>query len=44
VILTERPEAAGDEIPARKAIAWAAHNTGTPKAEIEKQIAQTLRN
>jgi DNA helicase HerA-like ATPase len=44
VVLTERPEAAGDEVPARKAIAWAAHNTGTPKAEIEKQIAQTLRN
>ena len=44
VILTERPESAGDEVPARKAIAWAAHNTGTPKAEIEKQIAQTLRN
>src|ERR1035437_1115751 len=44
VILTERPEAAGDEVPARKAIAWAAHNTGTPKQEVEKQIAQSLRN
>lgn len=43
VRLTEYPKLLGDEVPARKAIAWAAHNTGTPKKEIEKQVAQNLR-
>ena len=43
VNLTEYPELLGDEVPARKAMAWAAHNTGTPKKEVEKQIAQNLR-
>jgi DNA helicase HerA-like ATPase len=43
VILTERPETTGHEVPARKAIAWAKENTGTPKKEIQKQIEQNLR-
>lgn len=42
VTLTDRPEMSGDELPARKAIAWAAANTGTPKAEIEAHIMDTL--
>jgi hypothetical protein len=32
----------GDELPARKAIAWASANTGTPKPEIEAQIMRAL--
>jgi DNA helicase HerA-like ATPase len=44
VTLIDKPEMMGDEVPARKAIAWAMENTGTPKAEIEKQIMKALRN
>jgi len=44
VNLTEYPEMRGDEVPARKAMAWAKENTGTEKKEIEKIIAQNLRN
>ncbi len=43
VELIEKPGLIGDEVPARKAIAWAMENTGTPKQEIEKQIAKALR-
>jgi hypothetical protein len=43
VALTDRPELVGDEMQARKAMAWAAENTGTPKAEIAKQIAQAMK-
>jgi DNA helicase HerA-like ATPase len=43
VQLIERPEMTGDEVPARKATAWAMENTGTPKEEIEKQISAELR-
>lgn len=43
VFLIERPEFEGD-IAARKAMAWAMENTGTPKKEIEKQIEKQLRN
>ena len=43
VNLTEYPELSGDEVPARKAMAWAKENTGTEKKEIEKIIAQNLR-
>lgn len=41
--LIEKPIMIGDEVPARKAIAWAIENTGTPKNEIEKQVAKALR-
>lgn len=41
--LIERPPMTGDELPARKAIAWAMENTGTPKTEVEKQIRKGLR-
>jgi DNA helicase HerA-like ATPase len=43
VILTDRPNLHGDEIPARKAIEWAKANTGTEKTEIAKHITQALR-
>jgi DNA helicase HerA-like ATPase len=43
VNLKEYPELQGDEVPARKAMAWAQENTGTEKKEIEKIIAQNLR-
>jgi len=42
VRLIDRPEMTGDELPARKAIAWASANTGTPKPEIEAQIMKAL--
>jgi hypothetical protein len=42
VTLIDRPEMAGDELPARKAISWASANTGTPKSEIEAQIMKAL--
>jgi hypothetical protein len=44
VNLIEYPELSGDEVPARKAMAWAKENTGTEKKEIEKIITQNLRN
>ncbi len=44
VALIEKPEAAGDELPARKAIAWAMANTGKPKTEIQTDIERILRN
>lgn len=44
VSLIERPEPTGDELPARKAIAWAMANTGKPKKEIESDIARILLN
>lgn len=44
VELFEFPQLTGNEVPARKAIAWASENTGTPKEEIEKQIQKALRN
>lgn len=43
VTLAEQPEREGDEVPARKAIAWAKENTGTPKQEIQQQIDRILR-
>ena len=43
VQLTDKPPLYGDELPARKAIAWAMDNTGTPKQEIDKQIDHALR-
>jgi hypothetical protein len=42
VMLIDRPAMIGDELPARKAIAWASANTGTPKPEIEAQIMKAL--
>lgn len=42
VMLIDRPAMNGDELPARKAIAWASANTGTPKPEIEAQIMRSL--
>jgi DNA helicase HerA-like ATPase len=42
VMLYDRPEILND-LPARKAIAWAMENTGTPKKDIEKQILKALR-
>ena len=42
VMLIDRPQMEGDELPARKAIAWASANTGTPKPEIEAQIMAAL--
>ena len=42
VMLIDRPAMNGDELPARKAIAWASANTGTPKPEIEAQIMRAL--
>jgi DNA helicase HerA-like ATPase len=44
VSLIERPEATGDELPARKAIAWAMANTGKPKTQIQTDIERILRN
>jgi hypothetical protein len=44
VTLFDKPELMGDEVPARKATAWAMENTGTPKPEIDKQIEKMLRN
>jgi type IV secretory pathway TraG/TraD family ATPase VirD4 len=38
VSLIEHPELYGDEVPARKATAWAKANAGTLKDEINKQI------
>ena len=32
-----------NDVPARKAIAWAMENTGTPKEDVEKQILKALR-
>lgn len=43
VMLYDRPSPAND-LPARKAIAWAMENTGTPKKDVEKQILKALRN
>ncbi|MGB8006431.1 MAG: type IV secretion system DNA-binding domain-containing protein [Terriglobales bacterium] len=43
VNLTDKPQIHGDELPARKAIAWALDNTGTPKEEIEKHVNVALR-
>jgi DNA helicase HerA-like ATPase len=43
VELTDKPPLHGDELPARKAIAWAMDNTGTEKPEIDKQIDSALR-
>jgi hypothetical protein len=42
VMLIDRPAMTGEELPARKAIAWASANTGTPKPEIEAQIMKAL--
>ena len=42
VMLYDRPQPAND-VPARKAIAWAMENTGTPKKDVEKQILKALR-
>jgi DNA helicase HerA-like ATPase len=42
VLLTSIPAMTGTEIPARKAIAWAKENTGTPKGDIQKQIVKHL--
>jgi energy-coupling factor transporter ATP-binding protein EcfA2 len=44
VKLFEFPELTGQEVPARKAIAWASENTGTEKEIIQKQIQEALRN
>ena len=43
VALTDRPLMLGDEMQARKAMAWASENTGTPKTEIAKQILNALK-
>jgi hypothetical protein len=42
VTLIDRPPMNGDELPARKAIAWASANTGTPKQDIDAQIMKAL--
>lgn len=42
VTLIDRPAISGDELPARKAVAWASANTGTPKPDIEEQIMKAL--
>jgi DNA helicase HerA-like ATPase len=44
VALTNNPKPSGDEVPARKAMAWAKDNTGTPKDQIQKQIMKALQN
>jgi len=44
VHLIDKPPLYGDELPARKAIAWAMDNTGTEKPEIDKRITEALRN
>jgi len=44
VALIERPDLTGDELPARKAMAWARENTGKPKKEIRSDIERILRN
>src|SRR5713226_8709834 len=44
IALIERPDLTGDELPARKAMAWATANTGKPKAEIQNEIDRILRN
>ena len=43
VMLHDRPEHAND-LPARKAIAWAKSNTGLHKEDIAKEILKALRN
>jgi hypothetical protein len=42
VVLLPRPELHGDEAPARKAMAWAAENTGAEKELVAKQIEREL--
>lgn len=42
VMLTDRPDMMGDEMPARKAQAWASENTGTPKTEINRLMLQAM--
>jgi hypothetical protein len=42
VRLLERPEMAGDEMPARRAQAWAEANTGTPREDVIRRIEEEL--
>jgi hypothetical protein len=42
VYLLEKPERHGDEVPARKVMAWAAENTGTDKAIVSESILKLL--
>lgn len=44
VKLNERPDHGADQIPARKAQAWAMANTGKPKSEVRSDIERILRN
>jgi DNA helicase HerA-like ATPase len=44
VSLVQWPDLLGDELPARKAQAWATANTGKPKKEIRSDIERILRN
>jgi hypothetical protein len=42
VRLLEKPETEGDEMPARKAKAWAEANTGTPREDVVRRIEAEL--
>jgi hypothetical protein len=43
VMLIDRPDMEGDEMAARRAMAWASENTGTPKDEVNRQILAALK-
>jgi hypothetical protein len=44
ITLLRKPKKDRTYVPARKAIAWAKANTGTPKEDLHKQFQKALRN